>query len=85
MQSACYDGGMAKTIQIRDVPDDVHRDLRVRAAAAGTSLSRYCLEELTKAARRPPIAEVLQRARGRGVRIDNDQIVAAVRSWRDRE
>ena len=35
------------TIQIRDVPEDVHRTLRSRAAANGQSLQEYLLEELT--------------------------------------
>ena len=49
-----------KTLQIRNVPDDVHRALRIRAAAAGVSLSDYALGELERAAERPPVAEVLQ-------------------------
>ncbi len=40
---------MAKTIQIRNVPDDVHHTLRVRAAEADMSLSDYVLEELFSA------------------------------------
>lgn len=53
---------MAKTIQVRDVPDDVHAALRARAAAAGTSLSDYVLGELERATRRSSNAEVLLRA-----------------------
>lgn len=53
---------MAKTIQVRDVPDDVHAELRSRAAAAGTSLSDYVLGELERVARRSDNAEVLLRA-----------------------
>jgi antitoxin FitA len=75
---------MSRTIQIRDVPDDIHRTLRARAAAAGLSLSAYLLAELTRVAERPPVADVLARAAARhgGARIDD--IVAAVRSGRDR-
>jgi plasmid stability protein len=75
---------MSRTIQIRDVPDDIHRTLRARAAAAGLSLSAYLLAELTRVAERPPVADVLARAAARhgGARID--EIVAAVRSGRDR-
>jgi plasmid stability protein len=76
---------MSRTVQIRDVPDDVHRTLRARAAAAGLSLSAYLLAELTRVAERPPVADVLARAGTRhgGARIDD--IVAAVRSGRDRD
>jgi antitoxin FitA len=75
---------MSRSVQIRDVPDDVHRTLRARAAAAGLSLSAYLLAELTRVAERPPVADVLARAAARhgGARIDD--IVAAVRAGRDR-
>ena len=53
---------MAKTIQVRDVPEDVHAELRARAIAAGTSLSDYLLGELERVARRSRNAEVLLRA-----------------------
>jgi len=75
---------MSKTIQIRKVPERVHKVLRTRAAAAGESLSDYVLEELTRIADRPPIADVLARASRRTDRIDVADIVAAVRSGRDR-
>lgn len=51
-----------KTIQVRDVPDEIHAELRARAAAAGTSLSDYLLGELERVARRSRNAEVLLRA-----------------------
>ena len=76
---------MGRNIQIRDVPDDVHRTLAARASAAGLSLTAYLRAELTRMAERPPVAEVLARAAARhgGARIDD--IVAAVRSGRDRD
>ncbi len=37
---------MSKMIQIRNVPDDMHRELKMRAAAAGMSLSDYIKKEL---------------------------------------
>jgi plasmid stability protein len=73
-----------KTIQIRNVPDDVHRVMRTRAAAAGVSLSDYALAELRRAAERPEVAEVLARAAGRAGTVDSETIVAAVRAARDR-
>lgn len=53
---------MGKTIQVRDVPEEIHAELRSRAAAAGTSLSDYVLDELERVARRSTNAEVLLRA-----------------------
>lgn len=73
-----------KTIQVRNVPDDVHRVLRTRAAGAGVSLSDFALGELERVARRPLISEVLRRAGQRAGGADGEAIVEAVRSGRDR-
>jgi antitoxin FitA len=73
-----------KTIQIRNVPDDVHRVLRTRAAAAGLSLSDYALQELERVAGYPPVAEVLARARARAGGANAEAVVTAVRSGRER-
>ena len=80
-----YGDTMGRNIQIRDVPDEVHRVLATRAASAGMSLTAYLRAELTRVAERPPVADVLARAAARhgGPRIDD--IVAAVRSGRDRD
>jgi antitoxin FitA len=80
-----YAAGMGRNIQIRDVPDEVHRVLATRAASAGLSLTAYLRAELTRVAERPPLAEVLARAAARhgGARVED--IVTAVRSGRDRD
>ncbi len=52
---------MAIMIQIRNVPDDLHRLLKARAAIAGTSLSEYLLAELRLCAQRPTLEELRQR------------------------
>lgn len=75
---------MANTIQVRNVPEDIHRTLRARAAAAGTSLSDYLLAEIVRVAERPAVADVLQRATGRHGGADAKAIVAAVRAGRGR-
>jgi hypothetical protein len=62
----------------------VHATLRGRAAAAGQSLSAYLLAELVRVAERPPVADVLGRARARHGGAKASDIVAAVRSGRDR-
>jgi plasmid stability protein len=53
------------SIQVKDVPDDVHATLRRRAAAAGKSLQEYLLERLTDDAHTPTLEELLERAGGR--------------------
>lgn len=50
------------SVQIKNVPDDVHRVLRRRAAAAGQSLQEYLLARLTEDAAQPTLDEVLRRA-----------------------
>jgi plasmid stability protein len=74
---------VAKAIQIRDVPDDVHATLRVRAAQAGLSLSDFLREELTGIARRPTVSDVLARAAAREGGAPRAEIVRAVRESRD--
>ena len=48
-------------IQIRHVPDDIHRTLKSRAAKAGMSLSDYLLAELRHIAERPTMEEMRER------------------------
>ncbi len=52
-------------IQIRNVPDDLHRSLKERAAREGTTLSDLILRELPRLARRPSPEELLERIRNR--------------------
>ena len=53
------------SVQIKNVPTDVHAVLRRRAAAAGQSLQEYLLDRLTDDARQESLEEVLERASGR--------------------
>lgn len=52
---------MSKMIQLRNVPDGLHRSLKVRAALAGMSLSDYLLTEIKEIAERPTLAELRER------------------------
>jgi plasmid stability protein len=52
---------MAKMIQIRNVPDALHRRLKARAALAGRSLSDYLLTEIERIATLPTRDEMLDR------------------------
>lgn len=54
--------GPMPSVQIKDVPADVHAVLRRRAAAAGQSLQEYLLGRLVADARRPSLDELLDRA-----------------------
>lgn len=72
------------SIQVKDVPDEVHATLRKRAAAAGMSLQEYLLARLVEEATTPTIDEVLERASQRaGGSASSRDAVRAVRADRD--
>lgn len=52
---------MSKMIQLRNVPDELHRKLKSRAALAGMSLSDYLLREVRSIAEKPTREEMLRR------------------------
>ena len=52
-------------VQVRNVPDDVHRKLKARAATEGLTISDYVLREIRKAVERPSRAELLERLAAR--------------------
>jgi hypothetical protein len=54
-----------KMIQIRNVPDELHRSLKVRAAREGTTLSELILSDLPRLANKPSPQELLERVRSR--------------------
>lgn len=56
---------MSKMIQVRNVPDSLHRELTRRARARGETLTQYVQGVLEREVSRPPAAEVLERVRGR--------------------
>ncbi len=49
---------MPKMVQIRNVPDELHRRLKARAALEGSSLSDYLLAEIRRSAERPTLREL---------------------------
>ena len=74
---------MPKMIQIRNVPDDLHRTLKVRAAKAGMTLSDYLLSEIEQVAEKPTLAEMMERLRSREpVELDEPPDVT-IRRFRD--
>lgn len=52
---------MGKMIQLRHVPDELHRKLKARAAMEGLSLSDYLLREVRRVAERPTLNEIATR------------------------
>jgi len=48
-------------IQIRNVPEPLHREIKARAARAGMSLSDYLLAEVSEIASRPTLEEMRDR------------------------
>jgi antitoxin FitA len=56
---------MAVAITVRDVPDNVRDELAARAARAHQSLQEYLRSMLIDSAARPPVGDVIARARAR--------------------
>ena len=76
---------MAKMIQLRNVPDALHRGLKARAAMAGMSLSDYLLAEIKEIAERPTLAELQERLHTRkpvSAHIDTAKLVREEREAR---
>jgi plasmid stability protein len=73
---------MSVMIQIRNVPERIHRRLKARAAEEGVSLSDLLLREATRLAETPSRAEVLDRIRRRSEVVPPEPIAAAVRAER---
>lgn len=72
-----------KMLQIRNVPDDVHRLLKARAATEGMSLSELALGELRKSLERPTRRDLIERVQARERAVVSQPPAAAVRDERD--
>jgi plasmid stability protein len=72
-----------KMIQIRNVPDELHRRLKSQAALEGTSLSDYLRSQIQAVAERPTIAELRKRLDSRSRVGSRESAAAAVRAERD--
>jgi antitoxin FitA len=76
---------MSKMIQLRNVPDALHRRLKARAAMAGMSLSDYLLSEIKEIAEKPTMAEmreILHQREPISVSIDTARLVREEREAR---
>lgn len=78
-----HPSSMPKLVQIKNVPDAVHRVLKVRAAQAGMTLSDYLLKEISDVAARPTLDEILARLDERGPISKPFDSAAAVRAERE--
>lgn len=74
---------MSTMIQIRNVPDALHRELKSRAARAGMSLSDYLLREIRQVAERPTMEEMRARLHSRPRTNPSESAEDAVRAERD--
>ncbi len=78
---------MPKTVQIRDLDDDVYAGLVRRAAEAGTSVPELLRTEATRLAARPSVEEWLKRTRRRSSPLGSVEVLAALDeqrgSWPD--
>lgn len=74
---------MPKMIQLRNVPDDLHRKLKARAALEGMSLSDYLRREVQRLAERPTLSELRERLAKRTPALTRTPPVKAVRAERD--
>lgn len=84
MFSTCkYAYNMSKMIQVRNVPESLHRTLKARAAMAGMSLSDYLLSEFREIADRPTLKELQQRLENRRPVNLRESASVAVRLERD--
>jgi len=75
---------MSKMIQLRNVPDALHRKLKARAAMEGMSLSDYLTLEARKISERPTMAEMRKRLAKRPVLKLSLSPTEIVREERDR-
>jgi antitoxin FitA len=74
---------MAKMIQIRNVPDELHRLLKARAAFEGLSLSDYLLAEIRRSAERPTLHELQERLHRRTPVVPDVSPAELIRALRD--
>ncbi len=74
---------MTTMVQIRNVPDSLHRRLKSRAALAGMSLSDYLLNEIRQAAERPTLDELRTRLERRAGMTPSVAPAQLVRDERD--
>jgi antitoxin FitA len=84
----CMHNACMKNIQVRNVPERVHKVLRRRAADAGQSLQEYLLQLLEERAAKPTIKELfaeIERRRSGGRMGDSAKLIREIRDEREEE
>jgi plasmid stability protein len=84
MLTTCANVPHMKMIQIRNVPDELHRELKMRAVAAGTTLSDYLKERLVDIVERPTPSEWVRQVSVRSMFASSNDIEEMIRDERDR-
>jgi len=70
-------------VQVRNIPADLHRQLKARAAVEGLTMSDYVLREVRKALERPTRAEILDRLQSGPVRRLGRSAASVIRRERE--
>jgi len=83
MNIACEYVYRMTSLQIREVPEELHRRLKARAALNGQSLSEYALGELRRSAERPTRQEIIERVAALAQVAVSESPADAVRAERD--
>jgi antitoxin FitA len=78
MHISCYGRTVPKTVQIRDLDDEIYAGLARRAAEAGISVPELLRVEATRLAARPTVQEWLSRTRRRASPLGRVEILAAL-------
>jgi antitoxin FitA len=73
---------MPKMVQVRDVPDEMHRTPKARAAREGMSLSEFIKRELQRSVEKPTLEEWLERTRQLKPLVTKRSAVEVIRKMR---
>jgi hypothetical protein len=79
---ACYDAHMPKTIQIRDIDDEIYAGLVRRAGEEGITVPELLRREAARLAARPSVAQWLARTRRRPSAVSTADVLATIDEWR---
>ncbi len=83
LRTCKYARSMSRMIQVRNVPEELHRKLKARAALEGVSLSDYVLREMERVAERPTLEELRHRLAQLPPVVPRTPPAKAVRAERD--
>jgi plasmid stability protein len=70
------------SIQIKNVPEEVHQALQASARDSGTSLQEFLQAELRRITYRQPVRPAFERARKQGANFTFDDVIEAIHSGR---